>query len=85
MGLGALEYAIYILGGLNKVGISFTIHIFRLTFENLSGVILPVLFTWIIIHLGTIRMTHCSSQYYSLKMVLIVALSLKCLFTIHYS
>ena len=34
---------------------SFTIHGFRLTLRNLGEVILPILFTWIIVHLGTIH------------------------------
>ena len=52
--------------------------------ENLSGVILPALCTWIIIYPRNIHRKHCSSQYYFLEVLLINEISLKIptLFTI---
>ena len=61
----------------------FIIHTYRLTLENLGGV-LPVLFIRIFGHPGNIKREHCSSCYYSLKILFIATLSLKLptLFTI---
>ena len=56
VGFMTLEYVNYILRGpQTKQEYALTIHTFKLTLENLGGVILPTLFTTITIHLGIIR------------------------------
>jgi hypothetical protein len=47
-----------------------TIHTFRFWREHLDGVILQVLF-----RVTTIHMKHCTSRYYSLKILFIVGLN----------
>lgn len=44
---------------------------------NVIGIILPTLFTRIIVRPDTNHMDHSSSRYYSLKILFIVALSTK--------
>ena len=72
------EYVIYIMCGPKRSkNIFFIIHTFKLILGNLSGVKLPTLFTKIIVCLDTIHTKHCSSRYFSLKILFIVALSMK--------
>ena len=70
------EYVNYIMWvSQNDVKYSFIMYTVRLTFENLGGVILPAVFIKIIIHPITIHKTQCSSQHYSLKILLIATYS----------
>jgi hypothetical protein len=64
--------------------IPFTIYTFMLTLDELGGVMLPTLFTRIIIHPNTIHMKHCPPQQCSMKILFIIALSpeIPTLFTI---
>ena len=78
VGFMTLEYVNYVLWApQTKQVYLFTIHTFRLTLEYLGGVILPPLFTIIIIHPGTIHMRNYSFRYYSLNVLFIATLSLK--------
>jgi hypothetical protein len=43
-----------------------------LTLGNLSGLTLSILFTRIIVHPDIMHRKHCSSQYYSLKLLFIL-------------
>ena len=81
VGSMTLEHVIICCGVPNKVRTSFAIHVFRLTLEKLSGVILmalswetffiPLLFTKYIIHKSTI--TKNIDQHYSLFVPMLVS------------
>ena len=73
-----LEYVNYTIRSPGQsIEYSFIIRVFMLRFEILGGVISSALFTWITIHPSIIRVKHCSSMYYSLKILFKATLSLK--------
>ena len=72
------------VGSPNKVeDIHFTTHTCKLTLGNVGGVILPTLFTRIVVHLGIIHIRQCSSPYYSPRIIFLVALRTENIDTIH--
>ena len=73
IGSMSLEYVHHIMWGLQtKHNYLFTSHTLRLTLGNLGAVMFLTLFIVVIVHPSNIHMKHCSSWYYSLKILFIV-------------
>ena len=72
-----LEYVYYIPMGPRKLGIFVYYSYMEVELGKLGGVLLLALCIEITIHRRNIHKKHCSSQYYSLELLLISTLSLK--------